>query len=176
MLLQQILFQLDGELGRLHELRAVVAGLSKSPAVVRTLKSNLSQLLQVKEPHAKGKGHPEAAPGVPAVLPRRGRPRRIPEAVPPAEPIQTLQAKPSRISLPQRARKPAVRSRPVESTALSRAAPSGPVVVSAAALAAERATRTVAKKDQAKLEQEAALRPEIIAREMAARWLAPAKS
>ena len=170
MLLQKILIQLDGELGRLQALRAVVAGLSKSPAIVRTLGPKLSQLLQVKE-----KEQPKAVFEAPAVLRRRGRPRRALAAVPEAEPVQKSQPKPREAFSRQRARKVVARSRPTEITALTKATSTGPVVVSAAALAAERATRTIAKKETAKLPTEADLRPDVFAREVAARWLTPAK-
>ncbi len=170
MLLQKILIQLDGELGRLHALRAVVASLSKSPAIVRTLGPKLSQLLQVKQ-----KEQPEAVVKAPAALRRRGRPRRALTSAPTAEPVQKPKPKLREASSRERSRKVVSRSRPAEITALTKAASTGPVVVSAAALAAERATRITAKKETTKLPTEPELRPEVFAREVAARWLTPAK-
>ena len=171
MLLQHILHQLDGELVRLKSLRKVVAGLGKSPAIVRTLVPRIAKLREAKPqgllaealPNSRPaqRREPRADPGPEqGVEPRRrGRPRKNAEVAPPAK-VRTPRA-----------------TRQAEPTALAKSVPRGPVVVSAAALAQEREKRATAKAAAPEQDRKAAregVRPESFARELAARWLAPA--
>lgn len=165
MLLQHILHQLDGELVRLRSLRTVVAGLARSPAVLRTLTPKLDQLL--KPESAAG-----AAVAVVASAPARrpGRPRKTSETA-------VVRARPAGVSRAARTTPAPSKGEP---KALSKALSAGPVVVSAVALARERELRASAKA-AAQVESEAApalaLRSETSARELAARWLiSPAKA
>ena len=170
MLLQQIVYQLDGELVRLKSLRSVVAGLAKSPAVVRGLQPKLERLLQTEPLKAKSNpvqtvkvervtvpAEPVAAAGTAR---RRGRPRGLRvDGAKNAEPLVRIQR----------------RAKLSEPTALGRAASAGPVVISAAALTREREARMAVKAAsafQSPREAEPEVRPEVIARQLAARWLA----
>lgn len=151
MLLQQIIHQLDGELVRLQSLRGIVAGLSKSAAIVRSLEPKIDKLLK-------------AEVKVPEPPARRGRPRKNVEAPVPA---------PSKLRVPRMPRL----GRSTEPTALAKFTPAGPVVVSAAALAKERETRVSAKAAAPKghdADRKVEVRPEMFARQLAARWLTPA--
>ncbi len=164
MLLQQILHQLDGELTRLQTMRRIVADLAKAPAIVKRLTPKIEQLLRIE----KGREiKVEVQPAPVAVSPeqprRRGRPRKNP-----------LAAAPANIRLP-RAPRHAARTRITEHSALSKAVSAGPVVVSAAALAQERETRATLKAAMAANSAPAPeVPPEMLARDLAARWLSSA--
>ena len=178
MLLQGILHQLDAELDRLQALRAIVAELAALPVALRRLPAQLGLDLNA-----------EIAPP-PEPKRKRGRPRKNPSAVPSASAAGVAQAiapQPAKPQKPSRPKKPSgtrplkrkasAEPEPVEAAVLGRTQRSGPVVVSAAALLREREERAAAKaaavpgKDPS-LEPE--VRPELFARELAARWLVPA--
>ena len=160
MLLQQIVEKLDGELVRLKSLRSVVAGLARTPAFRRE-----AAFIPAPLPVAAVSVAP-AAPEVAAEVtaepqhrPVRGRPRKLPDGGP------------SVLETPARIHR---RSRQAEPTALGKAASAGPVVISAAALVREREARQAVKAaspHQQARQAEPEVRPEIFARELAARWL-----
>ena len=170
MLLQEIIYQLDGELIRLKSLRSVVAGLAKSPTAIRDLKPKIERLLQAKPPLAKvnpaqtvaaERSAPPAEPVAAAGMARRrGRPRgwRAGAAGKAETPVRNHR-----------------RIKVAEPTALGKAASTGPVVISAAALMREREARMAIKAgpaSQSPREAEPEVRPEVVARQLAARWLA----
>lgn len=169
MLLQRIVHQLDGELVRLKSLRRVVAGLAKTPAVLRDIEPQPERQLPVepltvkREPSAAvpAVALPVAMEGAAKAVTVRGpgRPRRL--SAPKAE-LQVMEARVHS------------RSRTPEPTALGKAASTGPVVISAAALVREREARMAAKAASPHPQPaDAALEvlPEVSARELAARWL-----
>lgn len=185
MLLEQIVRQLDAELIRLKSLRSVVAGLAKSPSLVRDLAPRLNRLLQAQPkssaaaPPPKVRREsvlPETPPPAPTpaalsavqtkAVRGRGRPRKTPAH------LGTSGAETA-----TRAQRP---RRHAEPTALSKATSAGPVVMSAAALAREREIRQAAKaalSPEKVPEAAPEIRPEVFARELAARWLtSPSKA
>lgn len=177
MLLQEILHQLDAELDRLQALRAIVADLAALPVALRRLPPQLGLDL-----NAETAASPEPKR-------KRGRPRKSSAPAPSASAAEVAQAiapqpaKPQKPSRPKKSsgsrplKRKAAEPEPLEAAVLGRTQRSGPVVVSAAALLREREERAAAKaaavpgKDSS-LEPE--VRPELFARELAARWLTPA--
>lgn len=167
MLLQHIVYQLDGELTRLKSLRSVVAGLARPSASLRGFQARAERVSPTESPVSKDDPIQIALaerltePVVTAgTMRRRGRPRvvRADEA--------------SEEALPVRSHR---RTKLAQPTALGKAASVGPVVISAAALMREREARMAVKAASAhrpQSEVELEVRPEVVARQLAARWLA----
>ena len=147
MLLQQIVSQLDAELDRLRNLRAIVAALAKSPVLVKRVSRKLDELLQAK---------PEARPA-PAEM-------QAPKKALPEKPVVERR----KAERPEKA--PKKRAEPV---ALSRALSAGPVVISAQALAQERERRTMvhAAENKEATPQVTGENAESLARDLTSRWL-----
>ncbi len=172
MLLQEIVSQLDGELIRLKSLRSVVAGLAKSPTAIRGLKPKLERLLQVKPPLPKANPAQtvtvelSTAPAEPVAIAERGHRRGRPRGARAA--IAAMDGSAETLVRTHR------RMKVAEPTALGKAASTGPVVISAAALMREREARMAVKAgtaSQSPREMEPEVRPEVVARQLAARWL-----
>ena len=146
MLLQHIIGQLDAELARLAALRKIVAGLEKANPVISQIIPKATDDREQLAPAATDEVvNTEVLPA------RRVRAARVPSE--------------------RRSR----RAPAAETTALGRAIPGGPVVVSAEALARERATRVATTRTSAEQNKAPHENAETLTRNLSARWLSGPK-
>ena len=159
MLLRHIVEQLDAELDRLKALRRIVAGLQSAPFLPETPDARAREQRTVEGPQKIHDG------GEPAALVAAS-----------AATYRTVSSVRRRISRPggsQTSATPPL-SVPAEQRALTSAIPAGPVVVSAKALAQERAVRQslhAERESTGDTGMQTPEDPESVARNLALRWL-----
>ena len=144
-LLQSIVEEFDRELARLHALRSIVAGLSRTSEAVARLISSPASLMDQTALAAPVATQAEEKPGPPRKLRAdEGKPRE----------------------------RRAAKSRIIEQArAFAAAIPSGPVVINPTRLAEEKVRREQSRKVQATVEPvQAAEGLDALSRSLAARW------